>query len=138
MATLRCTCRITLTAKETESKTGTKRFYGGLLDNRAGTINPMGYVRGLARIALAAGARISTGIHVEKLARENGLWQVQFGEQILRAKTLILATNAYTDNLWPGLKQTFTKINFFLTKRYSRPSRHRIDGFDSKGHGKDV
>ena len=73
----------------------------------------MGYVRGLARIALAAGARISTGIHVEKLSREDGLWQVQFGEQILRAKSVILATNAYTDNLWPGLKQTFTKINYF-------------------------
>ncbi|GIR54975.1 MAG: hypothetical protein CM15mP62_24460 [Rhodospirillaceae bacterium] len=27
-----------------------------------------------------------------------------------RAKTVILATNAYTDNLWPGLKQTFTKL----------------------------
>ena len=68
MATLGAPVEL-LTAKETE-KTGTKRFYGGLLDNRAGTINPMGYVRGLARIALAAGARISTGIHVEKLARE--------------------------------------------------------------------
>ena len=37
-----------LTAKETESKTATKRFYGGLLDNRAGPINTIGYVRGLA------------------------------------------------------------------------------------------
>ncbi len=64
-----------LTAKETEDKTGTNKFYGGLLDNRAGTINPMGYVRGLARIALAAGARLSTGIKVEKISRSNDLWR---------------------------------------------------------------
>ena len=122
-----------LTAKETEKKTGTKRFYGGLLDNRAGTINPMGYVRGLARIALAAGARISTGIHVEKLSRENGLWQVQFGEQILRAKAVILATNAYTDNLWPGLKQTFTKINYFNIA--TTPINEKLYSILPEGHG---
>lgn len=44
-----------LDAAVTAEKTGTRAFHGGLLDRRAGTINPMGYVRGLARAALGAG-----------------------------------------------------------------------------------
>ena len=49
---------------------GTDKFYGGLLDHRAGTINPMGYCRGLARAALGAGATISTGVRATKLIKE--------------------------------------------------------------------
>ena len=49
-----------LDAAETARRTGTTAFHGGLLDRRAGTVNPMGYCRGLARAARAAGATIST------------------------------------------------------------------------------
>ena len=41
---------------------GSKAFYGGLVDRRAGTINPMGYVRGLARAAQNAGAKVAIGV----------------------------------------------------------------------------
>lgn len=122
-----------LTAKETEDKTGTKKFYGGLLDNRAGTINPMGYVRGLARIALAAGARLSTGIKVEKISRSNDLWNVHCGAHVLKAKNVILATNAYTGDLWPGLQKTFTKINYFQVA--TSPIDEKVNPILSEGHG---
>jgi len=52
---------------------GTRSFYGGLLDHRAGTINPMGYCRGLARAARGAGAEISTGVRVEKLSGQKSV-----------------------------------------------------------------
>ncbi len=47
-----------LDAKETEAKVGTKAYAGSLLDLRAGTIQPLAYVRGLAHAAVAAGAQI--------------------------------------------------------------------------------
>ena len=50
-----------LSATETAELTGTKYFHGALVDNRAGTINPMGYCRGLARAALQNGAKLTTG-----------------------------------------------------------------------------
>ena len=55
---------------------GTSVFHGGLLDHRAGTINPMGYCRGLARAAMGAGASISTGVRATKLIRKNNEWLV--------------------------------------------------------------
>ncbi len=92
---------------------GTDVFYGGLLDHRAGTINPMGYCRGLARAALGAGATISTGVRATKLTKEAGEWMIATDQGELRAKTVVLGTNAYTDDLWPDLKKVFTMIHYF-------------------------
>ncbi len=92
---------------------GTKAYYGGLLDHRAGTINPMGYCRGLARAARSAGAEISTGVRVTGLVREGGRWRVETNQGSLLANAVVLGTNAYTDDLWPDLSRVFTMINYF-------------------------
>ncbi|MBC7280635.1 FAD-binding oxidoreductase [Hoeflea sp.] len=102
-----------LSRQETAQKIGTDAFHGGLLDARAGTINPMGYVRGLARAARAAGARIHTDAPVSRLVKQTGGWLLETGQGTVRAKSVILATNAYSDELWPGLKQSFVPIHFF-------------------------
>ncbi len=92
---------------------GSKAFYGGLVDQRAGTINPMGYVRGLARAAQNAGAKVATGVTAKKLHRESDGWVVETDAGNVRAKSVVLGTNAYSDDLWPGLKDTFTPIHYF-------------------------
>ncbi len=102
-----------LTAEEVAQKLGTQAYYGGLLDARAGTINPMGYCRGLARAAVAKGAQISTGVQAQKLVKEQNGWRVITDHGELRAKTVVLGTNAYTDTLWPGLKHSYSTIHFF-------------------------
>lgn len=98
---------------EVAEKTGTEAFFGGLLDRRAGTVNPMGYARGLARAARAAGARISTGARVTSLHREGGQWRVRTASGTLSARHVVLGTNAYSDDLWPGLRRSYTMIHFF-------------------------
>ncbi|MEX0280720.1 MAG: NAD(P)/FAD-dependent oxidoreductase [Arenibacterium sp.] len=102
-----------LNREEVAAKTGTSMFFGGLLDERAGTINPMGYCRGLARAARGAGAGISTGVRAKKLHREGQGWIVETDQGRVTAKYVVLGTNAYTDELWPGLKNVFTKIHYF-------------------------
>jgi glycine/D-amino acid oxidase-like deaminating enzyme len=97
---------------EVHALSGTRHFHGGLLDHRAGTINPMGYCRGLARAAEAAGARLSVGVQVRKLIRDGTVWQVETDQGSLRARNVVLGTNAYTDGLWPGLKSVFTTIHY--------------------------
>ena len=102
-----------LSADETAELTGTRRFYGALVDKRAGTINPMGYCRGLARAALQNGAKLTTNCRVHNVIKENDGWRIITSDGDLKAKYVILGTNAYTDKLWPGLSQTFTRINYF-------------------------
>ncbi|MGR3362147.1 MAG: NAD(P)/FAD-dependent oxidoreductase [Paracoccus sp. (in: a-proteobacteria)] len=102
-----------LSAAEAARRTGTRAFHGGLLDRRAGTINPMGYARGLARAARAAGARIVENVRVTKLTREGPAWRLRSDAGEIRADSVILATNAYSDGLWPGLARSFIPIRFF-------------------------
>ena len=102
-----------LSREKASERIGSTAFFGGLLDHRAGTINPMGYVRGLARAALAAGARISTGVTARGLRRESGKWTVHTDRGTVTADSVVLGTNAYSDDLWPGLRRTFTIIHYF-------------------------
>ncbi len=102
-----------LSRTEASARIGSDAFHGGLLDHRAGTINPMGYARGLARAALDAGARISVGVTARRLRRDDGRWIVETDRGRVSAAAIVLGTNAYTDDLWPGLKRTFTVIHFF-------------------------
>lgn len=112
-----------LGADEVAERIGSRAFHGGLLDHRAGTINPMGYVRGLARAALGAGATISTGVKVIGLEREGDRWRVLTDQGEITGTTVVLGTNAYTDELWPGLKDTFTTIEYFQVATVPLPGR---------------
>ena len=102
-----------LDVARTRELTGCDVFHGGLLDRRAGTINPMGYVRGLARAAMNAGARIHPGTRVTALTPDDGSWRVSTERGVVRARNVVLGTNAYTDTLWPGLDRTFSVIHYF-------------------------
>lgn len=102
-----------LSREQAAEKIGSDAYHGGLLDRRAGTINPMGYVRGLARAALSAGARISTGVTARALHRDGERWIVETDRGRVAARAVVLGTNAYTDDLWPGLRRTFTVIHYF-------------------------
>ncbi|MDG0990066.1 MAG: FAD-binding oxidoreductase [Yoonia sp.] len=115
---------------EVENLIGSKAFYGGLLDHRAGTINPMGYCRGLARAALGAGADISTGVRVTKLDKDGDLWRVTTDQGQITAKNVVLGTNAYTDDLWPGLSNVFTMIHYlqFATTPMGPEAAHILPG----------
>ena len=97
---------------EVERLTGTRSYHGGLLDQRAGTINPMAYCRGLARAAADAGAGITTGVRATKLRPSGKGWQVETERGIVAAQSVVLGTNAYSDELWPGLSKIFSRINY--------------------------
>lgn len=98
--------------EEIAEHTGSRVFHGGLLDRRAGTVNPMGYCRGLARAAHAAGAEIQTGVRVTRLAREADRWRLVTDSGEMTATHVVLGTNAYTDALWPGLNRGHSTIHF--------------------------
>ena len=106
--------RMEILGKEvTAEKTGTEAYHACLLDPDAGTINPMGYVRGLAHAAQKAGARIHTGTPVTELERKGADWRVSTARGEVVAPNVILATNAYTDRLWPGLAREIYPLYYF-------------------------
>ena len=84
-----------LDAAETARRTGAPGFHGALHDARAGTVQPLAYARGLARAAVAAGARLHEGSPATAITREDGLWRVETSGGAVRAPRLMRAVNAY-------------------------------------------
>jgi len=104
-----------LDAAAVASRMGSDAFAGGWLDGRAGAIQPLAYARGLVGAALAAGARIHGQSAVTGLQRQGFGWQLQTasGAQVT-ADQVVLATNGYSGNLWPGMAQSILAANSFI------------------------
>jgi glycine/D-amino acid oxidase-like deaminating enzyme len=90
--------------------TGTGRYVAALLDRRGGDVNPLSFARGLARAAIAAGAAVHGGSRVLGLKAAAGGWQLDTGRGSVIARHVVLATNGYTDTLWPGLRRTIVPL----------------------------
>ena len=90
--------------------TGTTAYPSACHDRRGGSVNPLGYARGLAEAAIAAGARVFSGARALRLARDGSGWAVDTAAGRVRAGRVVLATNGYTDDLWPGLRRTVVPV----------------------------
>jgi len=102
-----------LDAEETAAKVGTTAYAGSLLDLRAGTIQPLAYVRGLARAAIAAGAQVFTGSPVTGVERSGGHWTVKTARGTVTAGWVVVATNAYTVAPWAEVRAELVHLPYF-------------------------
>lgn len=102
-----------LDAAATARAVGTRAYRGSLLDHRASTIQPLAYARGLARAAQAAGAVIHTGSRLQAVHDRHDRWILQTREGHLDADWIIVATNAFTHNIWPELQQQLIRLPYF-------------------------
>jgi glycine/D-amino acid oxidase-like deaminating enzyme len=100
-------------ARQTREKIGGGSYWGCSLDKRGGTINALGYTRGLARAAVAAGAVIHTGSRVLSLRRDGKAWKLETPGGRVVADTVMLGTGAYSDNLWPGLRESLMSFRSY-------------------------
>lgn len=79
--------------------TGSDAYIGGWLDERGGSVQPLSYVRELARAAVKAGARLYLNSPVSTLQRTATGWEAVCASGTVRARRVLMATNALTGNL---------------------------------------
>lgn len=117
-----------LDAAEAAAKIGSSHFPGALLDERAGTIQPLAYVRGLATAAIAAGAQIFTESAATATERRGGRWRVETEGGSVTADWIIVATDAYSSGPWTSLRTEQVHMAYFniATKPLSDNLRHSI------------
>jgi glycine/D-amino acid oxidase-like deaminating enzyme len=104
--------------------TGTTRYFGGWVDRRAGTVNPLAYCRGLARGALSLGARIFERSPATEIRRDGKLWRVATPAGAVLAEHVVVGTNAYTGPLWDGLDRSFLPVQSIQLA--TRPLGHNV------------
>jgi len=102
-----------LDAEAVAREVGTRLYVGGRLDPRSGTLHPLKYARGLASAALGAGAALYRRSPATALRRDGERWRVTTDAGEILASSVVIATNGYTDGLWPGLAETMLPLNSF-------------------------
>lgn len=95
-----------LDGDEAHRASGSKEYGFALRHAKGGFVHPLALTRGFASAAKEAGARLFSDCPAKSMERKDGKWHVDVPGGVIRAENVILATNAYTDTLWPGLKQT--------------------------------
>jgi glycine/D-amino acid oxidase-like deaminating enzyme len=101
-----------------------RKFTRGFLMRRGGILHPGRYVRGLRRVALAAGAVLHEHTPVVHLEDGDPLVLTMPGGR-LRAREVVLATNAYTPELgW--LRSRVLRLHVYLFATAPLGERHRL------------
>jgi glycine/D-amino acid oxidase-like deaminating enzyme len=90
--------------------TGTHGYHAVLHDHRGGAVNPLSLARGLTAAALAAGARVYGESRALSLQNSSGRWIVRTTGGSVTADFVVLATDGYSDALWPGLARSIIPI----------------------------
>lgn len=102
-----------LSAEETAKRIGTKAYSGSLLDMRAGTLQPLAYVRGLAKAAIAAGAKIHTGSAAISTERNGSRWVVKTKNGSVSANWIIVASEFYSTGPWEQVRNEQVLLPYF-------------------------
>jgi glycine/D-amino acid oxidase-like deaminating enzyme len=106
-----------LSAEETRAEVHCERYLGGSFNPRCGILNPVKLVEGLRREAGRAGVAVFERTRVESIHPEGAAVKLRTraegdggapGE--VRARKVILATNAYTHQIFPRLKSRFLPL----------------------------
>ena len=119
---------------------GSDAWHGGWIAHEGGTVHPMAYARGLAKAAAGKGVRIHTRSPATALEHTPEGWRIRTPNGSVTAERVVLATNAYSDDLWPRLRRTFVPVKTWqmATKPLSDnvrksvlPGRHALS--DTRG-----
>lgn len=92
---------------ETTRVSGSTAYGFSLFHPNGGHVHPLSLTRGYARAAIGFGARLHTESPVKGMARVGSKWKVTTPNGSVTAERVILTTNAYSDGLWPKLRQTY-------------------------------
>jgi glycine/D-amino acid oxidase-like deaminating enzyme len=87
-----------------------KRYHGGLLDPRAGTVQPARYLVGLAQAAARSGALLVEHTAVRGVLRKGSRFEVATDRGRVDAGGVLIATNGYTGRLLPWLARRVVPV----------------------------
>jgi glycine/D-amino acid oxidase-like deaminating enzyme len=89
--------------EEMRSEIGSDHYAGGVMIARGGHLHPAELYGGLLAAARRAGAVAQGSVRVTSITRGAAAWRVETSRGVVRAGTVVIATNGYTGKLIGGL-----------------------------------
>lgn len=114
-----------LDANEIRELIGSDHYDHGLFDPRGGNVQPLSYARGLAHAAIAEGAVVHGASKAIRIERSGKDWRVAVeGGATVTARHVLIGSNGYTDDLWPGLRRSVVPVCSFVAA--TAPLGHNV------------
>jgi glycine/D-amino acid oxidase-like deaminating enzyme len=111
---------------ELDAEIGSKIYYGGMVDQASGGLNPAQFVAGLGKAAQCAGALLYEHARV---MRVDPVWTggqrvflVETSRGRISAKEVILASGAYTTEATPSLRKKVIPIGSYIIATEALPA----------------
>lgn len=107
-----------LPKKDLRAEVGSDVYYGAILDETSGGVNPARLAAGLASAAERAGAAIFEKSLVQRISANtsNGSlgWQIETSSGALWARDVLVATSGYTKAATPAIQKRLIPIGSFI------------------------
>ncbi|MBB3610860.1 FAD-binding oxidoreductase [Rhizobium sp. BK602] len=100
-------------------------YLGGWIVHNSGHINPFAMTVGLAGALENEGVRIFENSRALRMEKVQGGWRVHTASGSVTAPQVVLATNALTNDIWPGLKRTLIPFKVFQAATDPLPEQLR-------------
>ena len=108
--------------KDQHGEIGTDLYYGALVDERSGGLNPARYVVGLACAAEKAGAQLHARARVTRIERGQGCYHVETERGSLAADSVLVGTSGYTGSVTKNLQKKIIPIGSFIIATEKLPA----------------
>ncbi|HJQ14143.1 MAG TPA: FAD-binding oxidoreductase [Anaerolineales bacterium] len=105
------------------SEIGSDAYFGALLDESSGGLNPAQYVTGLAGAAGRAGATLHARARVLRLERNGGRFLVETERGTLNAESVVVGTSGYTGKVTKRLQRKIIPIGSFIIATEQLPEQ---------------
>jgi glycine/D-amino acid oxidase-like deaminating enzyme len=100
--------------KNQHEEIGSDLYYGAIVDEVSGGLNPAQYVAGLACAAEKAGAELHAHARVMRIERSQNRFAVETERGPLTADSVLVATSGYTGNATKKLQKKIIPIGSFI------------------------
>jgi glycine/D-amino acid oxidase-like deaminating enzyme len=89
---------------------GSDAYYGGFWNRTGGHINPLALARGLAARVVALGGRVYVASPATAIERLPNGWRIKTHHAEVRARAVVVATNAYTEHVIDRIRRTMVPV----------------------------
>lgn len=93
---------------------GSTFYSGGLVDPQGAGVHPARYVAGLVRMADQAGADLHEGVAARAVERRQSGFAVRTDKGTVKAEHVLVATNGYTDAVFPWARRRIIPIESLM------------------------
>jgi glycine/D-amino acid oxidase-like deaminating enzyme len=107
---------------------GSSSYYGALVDEVSGGLNPAQYVTGLAQAAEKIGASLHARARVNSIQRNGRQFHIQTERGALTAESVLVGTSGYTGSVTRNLQKRIIPVGSFIiaTEKLSDNLAHEL------------